>query len=589
MKQIIIPIDRNKDVALQLAAVTFPEKTIRVSSVFIQIYTSVPEQEWLRTLSAAAEQFFPDAVITGATADGEIIHGLTTTGNTIMSFSFFTSAQVEQLCFSCCTGSEHETGNRIYRILAERSNNTAGVMLLCTATSMNSPELISALSKLPGKYPVFGGASGHYSMPSLSFVLCGKEILDHGAAVIVFSGSDLHINVLTNLGWKPFSKEMTITGTDGLVVTTVDNKPAFSVYRHYLNIENDENFAVNVIGFSFLLQRNNTCVARVPFAVTPEEGLQFTADIRCGERFRIGYADPQAILDQDRKLLENLRKLIPDGIFLFSCETRQIILQDDAQLETMPFEDIAPTSGFYTAGEYYEIRSGLGVLNSTLLAVGFREGPVYDSPLPAETPQTGILQHIPGQRDITVIGRLVRFIGTVTEELEEANEKLAHQATVDKLTQIYNRQKLDEVLAYELNRGKKEGSRFSLLLIDIDYFKLVNDRCGHLTGDAILVEFTARLKTVIQRTSDVIGRWGGEEFLCIIPDADKKQTKTLAEKLRRAICSTPFPQNIKLTCSIGTTTSTAKDTEHIMLRRVDAALYEAKENGRNMVVQVEAQ
>ncbi len=158
-------------------------------------------------------------------------------------------------------------------------------------------------------------------------------------------------------------------------------------------------------------------------------------------------------------------------------------------------------------------------------------------------------------------------------------EKLA---ITDKLTGIYNRTKLEDVLNYELERGKRYSREMGLILIDIDYFKQVNDTYGHQVGDNILSDFANLLKNSC-RFIDVVGRWGGEEFLIIIPEANEEGIMKLAESIRRKIENYPFSDVGQKTASFGVSISADSDEVKDCIKRADEALYEAKDSGRNKV------
>ncbi|WP_324172798.1 diguanylate cyclase [Sulfurimonas sp.] len=158
-------------------------------------------------------------------------------------------------------------------------------------------------------------------------------------------------------------------------------------------------------------------------------------------------------------------------------------------------------------------------------------------------------------------------------------EKLSKK---DKLTNLYNRSKLDEVLQYEYEAAKRYDKNLSLIFIDIDYFKLVNDSCGHLVGDEVLVQFANLLKNNL-RKSDLIGRWGGEEFIIICSNSNILDATQLAEKLRILIENFNFNMVKKKTASFGVTAYRKGDSIKSLLNRVDRALYMAKKLGRNRV------
>lgn len=187
------------------------------------------------------------------------------------------------------------------------------------------------------------------------------------------------------------------------------------------------------------------------------------------------------------------------------------MLREDAEAETIPFEAIAPTAGFYTTGEFCNQDDKFFMLNLAFVAVGMREGPPKTKPAQSENPINTIkttADDVFASSHTAVISRLLHFINVINAELEQANNELMTRSIIDKLTQIYNRLKLDESLSSELARAKRSGSPFSVVLLDVDHFKQVNDIHGHNVGDAVLVRVAEILRKSV-RTTDILGRWGG--------------------------------------------------------------------------------
>jgi diguanylate cyclase (GGDEF)-like protein/PAS domain S-box-containing protein len=165
------------------------------------------------------------------------------------------------------------------------------------------------------------------------------------------------------------------------------------------------------------------------------------------------------------------------------------------------------------------------------------------------------------------------------------NKKYAEELSItDQLTQLYNRGYLDKILDKELNRFGRYGTPMSVIMIDIDYFKEVNDLYGHLTGDMVLIELAQILKSNI-RSTDTLGRWGGEEFMIICTQNTLSEAAQLAEKLRLAIASYSFPRIGRKTASFGVACVRSNENGLGLIQRVDNALYKAKELGRNSVIE----
>ncbi len=166
------------------------------------------------------------------------------------------------------------------------------------------------------------------------------------------------------------------------------------------------------------------------------------------------------------------------------------------------------------------------------------------------------------------------------EKTESALKKLS---TTDELTGIYNRRAFDEQLTTNLARTKRYQEPLSLLIIDIDLFKQVNDHYGHSVGDLVLKELVIEMKNHI-RESDILARWGGEEFVLLLPQTKASAAMQLAERLRKGVAEHLFPSVGPLTVSIGHSEATPNDSSDSLLNRADNALYQAKEAGRNQVI-----
>ena len=170
----------------------------------------------------------------------------------------------------------------------------------------------------------------------------------------------------------------------------------------------------------------------------------------------------------------------------------------------------------------------------------------------------------------------------VQKKLKEQNRELEILAATDKLTGLCNRIRLDEVLEMEIERCRRYDSPLALILLDMDFFKSVNDTYGHQTGDRLLVHVSEILKK-INRKTDTTGRWGGEEFIIICPMSDREAVIAHAEKIRKAVQDNPLEETGKRTVSCGTAVFSTDDSASTLTSRADKALYIAKSNGRNCV------
>jgi diguanylate cyclase (GGDEF)-like protein/PAS domain S-box-containing protein len=181
-----------------------------------------------------------------------------------------------------------------------------------------------------------------------------------------------------------------------------------------------------------------------------------------------------------------------------------------------------------------------------------------------------------------------KFIGMVgvsrdISDRKKMEEEIRQLSVTDKLTQLYNRLKLDESLNIEIERFRRSHVVVSVIIVDIDFFKKVNDQHGHQVGDSVLIEFARILEGHIRKV-DILGRWGGEEFMIILPATGEEGALTIAEKLRKEIFAYNFGIAGHLTASFGLAEASLDITASEIVSKADQALYQAKKLGRNRVV-----
>jgi polar amino acid transport system substrate-binding protein len=160
--------------------------------------------------------------------------------------------------------------------------------------------------------------------------------------------------------------------------------------------------------------------------------------------------------------------------------------------------------------------------------------------------------------------------------------EISRIAAEDSLTGLYNRRKINELIQHEIERSERYQKGFSVIIMDIDYFKRVNDRHGHLAGDELLKMLAQILLDTIRHT-DEVGRWGGEEFVVLCPETNNEGASSLADKIRQKIEHSTFNAYGKQTASFGIACYQEGDTIDNIISHADEALYMAKNAGRNRV------
>ena len=198
--------------------------------------------------------------------------------------------------------------------------------------------------------------------------------------------------------------------------------------------------------------------------------------------------------------------------------------------------------------------------NGQLLYIDVRATPLFDS--------TGqrVMQIVESHRDVT--------------ETVQMEKQLQHMATTDRLTQVFNRLKFDDELKHQIEWAQKTHNALGLIMFDLDHFKAVNDTFGHDTGDEVLKDTVSLVKQHI-RKSDTLARWGGEEFMIITPLTEALELKSISESLRSKVEGLKHREVGRVTASFGGSVLKPNDTIATLIKRVDAALYQSKQSGRN--------
>lgn len=250
------------------------------------------------------------------------------------------------------------------------------------------------------------------------------------------------------------------------------------------------------------------------------------------------------------------------------------------------------TSELKIAGKFEENwELGIGVRNDEPLLLSVFEKAIASIPpqIHQEILNKWISVNYEKSRDYSLFFKVIGFLCFVglfilyrQYELKKYNKKLEILSSTDNLTGLYNRMKLDEVLEYEKMHFDRYAKPFSIILLDIDDFKVINDKYGHHIGDQFLKEFATILKSNI-RSSDTVGRWGGEEFLVISPQSEIEGAQKLAQKLKEKIEEFAFLHVGHKTASFGVAQIRENENIDALFDRVDKALYCSKNEGKNRV------
>ncbi|MCH3942258.1 MAG: diguanylate cyclase [Atopobiaceae bacterium] len=565
------------DFEVALGSLSEREEVASPHALLFQIFTSSCDPDHADLLRRKVLRRFPQALIIGSSTSGEIAGDAIHERTVAFTALAFDSADVYVASYDCSRIDPSVAGASL-RERVMRLGGAVGVEVLSTTKGMDTKSFVAQLDSLPEGIEVFGGGADAWNDGGDTIVFDAEGILGHGAVAAIFCGESLHVATSNALGWKPLSKAMEITGTrsGGKTLVSVNGRPATDVYEKYLGAGNDDDFHRNVQEFPILVERDGNLLTRVPISSERDGSIILGADVAEGESLRISYADPAEILHAAYLSARQVATFGPQALLAFCCITRKVFLKEHAGCDTRLFSDLAPVAGFYTYGEILRSERSVEVFNCSLVVAGMREGEA--------APRAGVVREPDGllQGHLALVQHLVHFVGATMEDLERANAQLETLASQDRLTGLLNRGEIEARLADEAERTGRGDDVASVIMIDIDDFKLVNDRFGHGAGDFVLVSIARLLERGV-REYDAVGRWGGEEFFVILYGTDQRQATATAERIRKSISGHDFGRAGHVTASVGVAQARLEDTATSLYHRVDTALYEAKSQGKDRV------
>ena len=559
----------------------------RVSSMLFHVFADNLEAEKIRHVCSLIEFALPEALYSGCTTSGNVMDGRLNMSHITITCTIFDDpdTKVEVVQMPLTEETEPMVSSQIKQMVEERPWVKA-IEMLVTIRGLSMTKFCEDLSEINEDIKLFGGGAFSDDLNEVSsFVFSsGHDCSEHAVVFTLFGGDRLSVYSEWVTGWRPLGRKLKITKADHAVLQELDNKPAYDIYYKYLNLRNDEEFFKHTLEFPFIYEHNGIDILRAPTACNEDGSLVMTADIEEGVEAYMAYGDPWTILEQVNETGLKLSRFEPQSIFLYSCAARRTFWGNEgSNRETSPFQDIAPTSGFYTSGEFMRTGKNLNQHNVTLLVTAMREGP-----LTGNMHNFRIKDHsLDGQASL--VNRLANFVHAATEELESTIAMLELSSITDGLTKLYNRTEIQHRITAANTRYSESPDSVkapSLIMLDIDDFKKVNDTYGHHEGDVVIRRISDIMREQCAAVSgDIsIGRWGGEEFMILVPSADKDTVKNLAESLREAFKKEVFEVSGNHTVSVGVTTALPGEHVDVFCMRADDALYEAKGSGKDRVV-----
>ena len=564
------------------------KNTDRVSSTgrrMFQIYSEILKPAVIQEVTDAIEECFHDIPYIGCSTSGNIIDCELAGDITVVCTDFeLLTTRFEIFQYDMAKQSVDEI---TAQIVEETKKNpwVKAIEMYFTIPEGSTTQFCDGLKDIREDIQIFGGVSCSDDITSDDSCVFTKAygFSETSIVIVFYGGEDFHVDSIKVTGWKPLGREFHVTKSQGSLLQELDGIPAYDVYRKYLNINNDENFFYNTLEFPLFYEHNDTTILRTPVSSNADGSLNMTSDMDIGSVVRISYGDPSTIVDSIRHDSQRLAQFGPDVLHIFSCAARRTFWTNrEPTYEIEPLYDISTSCGFFSHGEFLRTKGSLNQHNVTLVIAAMREGEKKASPAVPQAQDNYMMSRVP------LVSRLATFISVTSQELENTNKQLAlvndklkMAAIIDGLTGLYNRKEIQGQIEKALADVKRE--QFSLVMLDIDNFKQVNDTYGHQEGDSVIVALANILRNRRTGLMQSSGRWGGEEFMVLLRGTDSSSAAYIADLMRECFANTSFPGIRPQTVSLGVTQAREDDTVDSLCTRVDMALYRAKQNGKNRV------
>lgn len=551
--------------------------------------------ELLQEIRTQSAKVLPEAELIGLSSGAEILEANVTEPCILLSVFLFQQSRIRVLSFPEITAKEKKAGEQLLQETALYPD-LKGVELLL-AGQIDSAPIYESLVKCREMLPFFGGYAVDHNKDHLSAFLLTKEgILTSSMAAVLYFGKELHIDPGRTTGWKPLGKTFRVTSASGRHLFSVNGIPAYELYQQFLHIPEGESIREYTKEFPLMLRKRKMKLLRHPQEKYADSSILLDGTVKEGDEICLSYGAPVEIIQNINHRCEKIREFEPEAILIYSCQGRRNYWGDLISWEMEPFQKVAETGGACLDGQIMRNNQTGRVIEHrlTLLSIAFREGEKTGRHIPEIAVDEELLKgrmslvHKMSTLIESTVAELQKtndILFGMNERLARANDELHRVAITDELTGLYNRREIERRVKDALEKAKTDHRSISLIMLDIDFFKKVNDTFGHDVGDLVLKEVSAILRENINSShGEAVGRWGGEEFFMLLPDKGMTEALTLAEKIRNSVEVHDFPKARHLTISLGVTSTDVSSNYQAIFIQADQALYQAKNTGRNRVV-----
>lgn len=544
-----------------------PARTIAI------LATNLSRPEETADAARALGDALPGCPVVGITMLDAVGEGIKVPRGIDVTVLSLETSGVDVLRYDCSLMTAERAGECLSEDLRQIPDARCVVML---SAGVSPDQMLESISHDLDHIPIFGVPAGsHVKRQDAARVVVDGALRDRMVVCVVLSGPELFVRVGRSFGWRPFGKSLRVTdGDDQEAVSGIDGVTPSALYARYLHLDTERPDFVDMYAFPFVTGTGASMTANVPLSYDPDGTFHFSKRMPLGSTVSLGYARESDLLLDTLNLANDLAAFRPQALLVAYCQSRTIFLGNDLadREQGYLYQAFAQASICYGFGEVLRQDGRGGYRNNTITACALREG---------DPPTALAIPFIADDGIDAVTTANPRLLGRIVNFLEEATRDLRWAASFDEMTGLLRRSAMESWLAASRTEVQSQ-TPLTVVMLDVDSFKTVNDRYGHAVGDRVLVAVAGALRQAAGADA-AVSRWGGDELLCASM-ADEDWALGVADGLRRSLADTDLSPVPRITVSVGIATmTTVEDDCEGLIHRADSALYRSKHVGGDQV------
>lgn len=342
------------------------------SNIFVMCYSGIDDQAVNQEILNSIKTLLPQASIMGSTTDGEIFETEVMVHSFVLSLTTFESTTLQIELFSA-----EEDSFKAGQMIAQEGVKLGAKVAIIVADGIvtNGDFLMDGVNSIAPSLVVAGGLAGDNGRYEESFIFCDTQIKSKSIVVGYLISDTLEVYHTKSFNWAPMGPKFKVTRADKNCIYTVDNISVLDLYRKYLGSALAQKLPQGGIEFPFVFYKEGHLIGRAPIRLNGDGSVVFAGNICEGEIIQFGFGDIDAILADAREIISDLAEFGPEKVMVFSCMTRKNFLGEDVNNDFEGLSSIAPTTGFFTYGEFFHDSDHKCnfLLNETMTVLGLKE------------------------------------------------------------------------------------------------------------------------------------------------------------------------------------------------------------------------